>query len=107
MNDERFSKNFSGSPEKLKDALSAWKIIFTPGHTEGSVCIYNEKEKKLVSGDTMFYHSYGGTDLPGGSDEKMQKSLRLIKKIVSRDALVYPGHDKSGFLFGENDLLYE
>jgi len=107
MNDERFSKNFSGSPEKLKDALSAWKIIFTPGHTEGSVCIYNENEKKLVSGDTMFYHSYGRTDLPGGSDEKMQKSLRLIKKIVSRDALVYPGHDKSGFLFGENDLLYE
>ncbi len=97
-----FSSLFTGSFSDLKDGLKKWKIISTPGHTEGSVCLYCEEKKSLVSGDTVFFHSYGRTDLPGGSDIEMQKSLALLQKIVPKDVNVYPGHGDGAFLFGEN-----
>lgn len=104
--DKDFSELYKGSFPELKDALSEWNVIHTPGHTKGSVCIYNEKKKVLVSGDTVFYLSYGRTDLPGGSDEEMRQSLNRLKENVSPDSLVFPGHDKSGFPFKENFLIF-
>lgn len=83
-------------------ALSAWKVLHTPGHTEGSVCYYNEKEKILITGDTIFYHSWGRTDFPGGSERKMVKSLERIYSSLPDDVLVYPGHDYAGFALAEN-----
>ena len=86
----------------LENVLSLWKILLTPGHTEGSCCLYNETEKMLVSGDTVFYHSYGRTDLKDGSDAKMARSLTFLQKTIKPETLVYPGHDYSGFVFGDN-----
>lgn len=88
--------------EGVANALSHWRVIHTPGHTEGSVCYYNESEKVLISGDTVFYQSYGRTDLPGGSEEKMQKSLSEIFETIPGDVLVYPGHGAYGFELGVN-----
>lgn len=87
---------------ELKDALASWKVLHTPGHTKGSVCYYNEKEKILVSGDTIFYHSWGRTDFPGGSEAEMNKSLERIYSTLPKDVLVYPGHEYAGFPLGEN-----
>lgn len=87
---------------ELKDALASWKVLHTPGHTKGSVCYYNEKEKILVSGDTIFYHSWGRTDFPGGSAAEMNKSLERIYSTLPKDVLVYPGHEYAGFPLGEN-----
>lgn len=87
---------------ELKDALDSWKILHTPGHTKGSVCYYNEKEKILITGDTIFYHSWGRTDFPGGSEAEMNKSLERIYSILPKDVLVYPGHEYAGFQLGEN-----
>lgn len=78
------------------DCLKDWKVLYTPGHTMGSVCLYNEKENVLISGDTLFYKSWGRTDL-GGSEELIMQSLRKIKNRVDGNALVYPGHDYFGF----------
>src|SRR5262249_20160720 len=50
-------------------------IIHTPGHTEGSICLYFPGEKKLIAGDTLFAGSIGRTDLPGGSFDKIINSL--------------------------------
>lgn len=86
----------------VNKALSQWKIIHTPGHSPGSVCYYNAAEKLLVSGDTVFYHSYGRTDLPGGSDAQIVKSLSMLAKTLPPDTLVYPGHDYFGFALGDN-----
>ena len=88
--------------EGVANALSHWRVIHTPGHTEGSVCFYNESEKALISGDTIFYQSYGRTDLPGGSESQMQKSLAKIFEELPKDVLVYPGHGAYGFELGAN-----
>ncbi|MBR5096417.1 MAG: MBL fold metallo-hydrolase [Treponema sp.] len=88
--------------EGVANALSHWRVIHTPGHTEGSVCFYNEAGKVLISGDTVFYQSYGRTDLPGGNEEQMQKSLSNIFETLPSDVLVYPGHGAYGFELGAN-----
>ena len=87
---------------EIQKSLSEWKILHTPGHTKGSCCFYNETQKILISGDTLFYLSYGRTDLPGGSESEMRESLEKIYKNVAADAKVFPGHGEAGFMLKEN-----
>ncbi len=58
------------------------QVIHTPGHTSGSVCLYGKKHKILFSGDTIFPEGgRGRTDLPGGDEKAMAKSLEMLKKL--------------------------
>jgi len=68
------------------------EILHTPGHTEGSICLYFEAEKKLIAGDTLFAGSIGRTDLPGGSMQKIMQSLRGTVLALPDDTVVVPGH---------------
>ncbi|MGP1457721.1 MAG: MBL fold metallo-hydrolase [Treponema sp.] len=88
--------------EALRAALKAWLVIHTPGHTQGSACLYNEAEATLIAGDTVFYRSWGRTDLPGGSDAQMMQSLSMLTKTLPPETSVYPGHDAYGFPLGGN-----
>lgn len=67
------------------------RVWHTPGHTRGSCCYELEQARVLFSGDTLFYHSYGRTDFPGGSEEQMQQSVSCLLAIPG-DEQVYPGH---------------
>ena len=67
-------------------------VICTPGHTEGSICLYFPQEKKLIAGDTLFAGSIGRTDLPGGSMEKMMRSLHQRVMALPDETEVTPGH---------------
>ncbi len=67
-------------------------VMHTPGHTQGSVCLYFEPEKKLIAGDTLFAGSIGRTDLPGGSMEKIMASLHHRVLALPDETLVVPGH---------------
>ena len=67
-------------------------VIHTPGHTEGSVCLYFPAEKMLIAGDTLFARSIGRTDLPGGSFEKIMRSLHDRVLTLPDDTVVIPGH---------------
>lgn len=67
-------------------------VLHTPGHTEGSVCLYFPAEKTLVAGDTLFAGSIGRTDLPGGSFEKIIQSLQGTVLALPDDTVVVPGH---------------
>jgi glyoxylase-like metal-dependent hydrolase (beta-lactamase superfamily II) len=67
-------------------------VIETPGHTEGSICLFFPEEKKLIAGDTLFAGSIGRTDLPGGSYEKIMRSLHTRVLALPDDIQVVPGH---------------
>ncbi len=68
------------------------KIIKTPGHTKGSICIYLEEKQILFSGDTLFFgRQTGRTDLPTSSPKEMPNSL--MKLVNYRFKTLCPGHD--------------
>src|SRR5215472_1679188 len=73
----------------------AGQVIHTPGHTEGSVCVYFPAEKMLIAGDTLFAGSIGRTDLPGGSFEKILRSLHEKVLALPDETVVIPGHGPS------------
>jgi hydroxyacylglutathione hydrolase len=68
------------------------QILHTPGHTEGSICLYFAPEKKLIAGDTLFAGSIGRTDLPGGSMQKILRSLQNTVMALPDETIVVPGH---------------
>jgi len=67
-------------------------IIHTPGHTQGSICLYIEAEKLLIAGDTLFAGSIGRTDLPGGDFDQIMRSLHERVLALPDDTNVLPGH---------------
>lgn len=67
------------------------KVMKTQGHTDGCVCYICDD--KLFSGDTLFFCSFGRTDFPTGSSEKMLASLKRLAALEG-DYTVYPGHDR-------------
>lgn len=71
------------------------KILWLPGHAPGHVAFYHEKEKFIIGGDVLFYHSVGRTDLPGGNYETLMKSIREKLYTLPGDVTVYPGHGPS------------
>lgn len=66
------------------------KAISTPGHTEGGMCYF--VDNNLFSGDTLFQRSVGRTDFPGGSFEKLSKSIKEKLFLLPDEIEVYPGH---------------
>lgn len=70
--------------------LGPFKVIHTPGHTKGSICLYSAKDGLLLSGDTLFEGGYGRTDL-GGSMTDMQASLARLAELPP-ETKVLPGH---------------
>ena len=81
-----------GQSDKVQAGSLTADVIHTPGHTEGSICLYFSLENKLIAGDTLFAGSIGRTDLPGGSMEKIIRSLREKVMALPDDTLVVPGH---------------
>lgn len=74
----------------LKTENFAFEVLSTPGHTPGSICLYDRNKKLLISGDMLFEDAIGRTDLPGGSKEEMRKSLEKLSKLDINYLL--PGH---------------
>lgn len=68
------------------------KILHTPGHTRGSVCIFSEKSRVCFTGDTIFNVDLGRTDLEDGSESAMIRSMTEIIDKWPNDIMIYPGH---------------
>lgn len=77
------------------------KVIHTPGHTKGSICLL--VEDALFTGDLLFARSVGRTDLPGGSHKTLLKSLQKIA-LLPDGLKVYPGHGEETTLGEEKKL---
>ena len=90
MKAERFEiEEFRGQNSEFR-----FQIIHTPGHTQGSVCLYFSEERKLFSGDTLFRCGYGRTDLPGGNYGQLISSLEQLMTLPP-ETEVFPGHGES------------
>ncbi len=81
-----------GNADTVKAGPLVATVLHTPGHTEGSVCLYFPAENKLIAGDTLFAGSIGRTDLPGGSFDKIISSLHEKLLSLPDETIVVPGH---------------
>jgi hydroxyacylglutathione hydrolase len=81
-----------GTADQLSAGSLKADVLHTPGHTEGSICLYFSANKKLIAGDTLFAGSIGRTDLPGGSFDKIINSLHEKVLTLPDDTIVVPGH---------------
>jgi glyoxylase-like metal-dependent hydrolase (beta-lactamase superfamily II) len=77
-------------PGELKLGDMRFMILPTPGHSPGSICLYDPKEKLLISGDTLFRLGVGRTDLPGGNLDALAESISVLSKLNIE--YVLPGH---------------
>lgn len=84
-----------------------FKVIYTPGHTIGSISLYCEEEKMLFSGDTLFRGSWGRTDLPTSNFEQIMDSITNRLMVLPEDTIVYPGHGKSTIIKEEEPIYLE
>ena len=71
------------------------KVLHTPGHTPGGCCLYLERERKVITGDTLFADGVGRTDFPGSSHESLIEGIRNKLFTLPEPTLVYPGHGPS------------
>jgi len=84
-----------------------FKVIHTPGHTSGGICLYCEKYKMLFSGDTLFRGTWGRTDLPTGSMVEIMDSIVKKLLILPEDTIVYPGHGKLTMIREEKPIYLD
>jgi glyoxylase-like metal-dependent hydrolase (beta-lactamase superfamily II) len=76
------------------DKIETFTVLHLPGHTKGSVAFFDDKNKHLYSGDTLFCSGVGRTDLPGGDEDALRASLERLFKLDG-DVAVFPGHGPS------------
>jgi len=77
------------------------RVVHTPGHSPGSVCLAVDEENVLFTGDLIFAGGIGRTDLPGGNESQMWASLRRIAEQFSPHTVLYPGHGPQSTLAEE------
>lgn len=84
-----------------------FKVIATPGHTKGGVCLYVEKERLVFTGDTLFSGAWGRTDLPTGNFVEIMQSICDKLMVLPDETIVYPGHGKITMIQDEKSIYLE
>lgn len=67
-------------------------VLYTPGHCDGSICLYDATNKLLICGDVLFEGSIGRSDLPTGNHELLLQMIREKIFTLPDDTVIYPGH---------------
>ena len=99
---------FIDEKDVIKFGNSSLEILFTPGHSPGSLCFYNNEQKFVIGGDVLFHGSIGRTDLPGGNFDTLISSIKEKLFSLDDDVTVYPGHGQEttiGFEKANNPFL--
>jgi hydroxyacylglutathione hydrolase len=81
-----------GDGDLIEEAGIRLKVLHTPGHTQGGICLYVESEGVVFSGDTLFADSVGRTDFPGGDMDRLIEGIRIKLFTLPDKTAVYPGH---------------
>ena len=81
-------------------------VFHTPGHTPGCICLYNEAEKRMLTGDTLFADGgFGRFDFKYGDKSILGHSLHRLFEMDG-DIAIYPGHGRASTLRDEHRTLY-
>ena len=94
--------------EEIRFGNSSLAILFTPGHSSGSISFYSEAHKFLIAGDVLFRMSIGRTDLPGGDFDTLIDTIKSKLMILPKDVMVYSGHGEEstiGYEMKNNPFL--
>ena len=78
--------------ETLSFGASELKVIYTPGHADGSICLLAENENLLFAGDVLFREGIGRTDLPTGDYSLLEKNIKEKLFTLGDEVRVMPGH---------------
>lgn len=81
--------------EEIKFGKTTLQILHVPGHSPGSIVLYNKQEKFMIVGDVLFAGSIGRTDLPGGDHDTLLTGIKEKIFSLDDDIVVYPGHGES------------
>ena len=83
---------FINDEDKITFGNQVWKALYTPGHADGSVCLYDEKNRFVIAGDVLFSGSIGRTDLPTGNFQRLLQNINEKLLPLGDDVTVIPGH---------------
>ncbi len=98
---QTFGMNITDIPEEavfidegdtLTFGNTTLQILFTPGHSPGSLCFYSPADKLAIAGDVLFRESIGRTDLPGGDFDTLMQSIANKLFTLPDEVRIYPGH---------------
>jgi len=88
--------SFIDETSKINAGKSQLTFLHTPGHSPGSICIMDEKNKNVFTGDVLFFESIGRTDLQGGDYEELINSIKKkLLVLCGDDFKIYPGHGET------------
>ncbi len=84
--------DYLSDDEMISFGNSQLKVLHTPGHSQGSICLYCEQDKALFCGDSVFKGSIGRTDFEGGNHDQLINSIQQKILTLPDDVVLYPGH---------------
>jgi len=90
-----YPKHFLAQDDTLTFGESSFKILFTPGHAPGHICLYSKENNLVIAGDVLFQGSVGRTDLPGGDHSTLINSIITQLFPLSNETQVFCGHGPS------------
>lgn len=91
-------KNFLKDGDEVAFGNTVLKVLFTPGHSPGSLSFYCEAEKTVISGDVLFQGSVGRYDIPGADGDVLFETLTNKMMTLPDDVKVYSGHGPETFI---------
>jgi glyoxylase-like metal-dependent hydrolase (beta-lactamase superfamily II) len=107
---KNYNVNFTPSPKpdellneysSLRIGYSVCNFLYTPGHTQGELCIYFKEEKLCFTGDVLFKEGIGRTDLWGGNFDALINSIKTKLFTLPDDVIIYPGHETESTIIHE------
>ena len=88
------AEHFIEHEEEIAFGNTRLKALLTPGHSAGGLSFYSEKDDCVFTGDTLFHHDIGRTDLPGGNYKVLIESIKNYLFTLPENTVVYPGHEE-------------
>ncbi len=87
--------HFLNHGDIVKLGADEMKVLLTPGHSPGSICLYSKDDNFVIGGDVLFRDSIGRSDLPGGNHATLLESIKEHLFTLPNDTEVYPGHGQA------------